>query len=101
VRADDRNLGKVAVQAFHFGQAPVFDIQNHDFRKLLSNGVPQFFAGPGQAHREVRAKSTGQGMGDCGVFLENNDGLNHTSPDLEPWSTAAVMQNGRRQSRLD
>ena len=77
-------VGKVAVQTFDIGQAPELDVENHGFGIFPGDGVPQFFVGPGYVHRKVRAESTGQGAGNFGVFLENNNTLSHTSPDLQP-----------------
>ncbi len=78
------------MQTFHIGQHPVLDVENHRFRMSARHIVPQFLAGAGYMDCEMWAEATGQGPGHFRIFLENHYALSHTSPDLQPSSTANV-----------
>ncbi len=45
VSAHDRQIRKIAVQAFNVGQAPKFNVKNYRFRVISQQVVPQFFTG--------------------------------------------------------
>jgi hypothetical protein len=91
--AYDQQLRKVTVQSFYVAQPPMFDVDHYDFRLVSREFVPQLLAGSSEMHREMRAKATGQGVGQSGILLENNYTLGHISPDLQP-----VVNGGRQRS---
>ena len=82
MRADDRQLGKVAMQTLHFRQTPVLDIEHHGFGLGPFDFVPQFLAGASHIYGEMRVKSADQRPGHMRILLQNNYILCHTSPDL-------------------
>jgi hypothetical protein len=55
VCAYDGNLRKIPVQALDIGQSPVLDVDDHSFRAISGNVVPQFFVGRCDMYREVTA----------------------------------------------
>ena len=79
----------------------MLEVDHYSFRIGAHNVVPQFFAGAGHMHKEVRAESTGQGSGQSRIIFQHDYTLNHNSPDLHASSTADVdiglgLQGGRR-----
>ncbi len=47
MRADDGQIGKVAVQTLDIGQQPMLDIENHSFRTVASRRCPAILRGSG------------------------------------------------------
>jgi hypothetical protein len=58
MRADNRQLWKVAMQTFYVSQPPVLNVENHGFWMVPLHSVPQFFTGSGHMHGKVSAQST-------------------------------------------
>ena len=46
--ANDGQFRKILVQTSHILEPPDFDIENHGFRMISNNVLPQFFAGAGE-----------------------------------------------------
>jgi hypothetical protein len=68
----------------------VLEVENHGLRLGSRYIVAQLFAGAGDMHREVRAEFTGQRPGQSRIGFEKNYTLRHTSPNLQPSSTAYI-----------
>lgn len=91
--ADDRQFGKIMMQAFHIGKWPGLNVEHDRLRIVFRYIVPKILTGIGQANRKnrkVRAESACKRIRDCRIFFKNNYTLRHKSPFLQPSSTARV-----------
>jgi hypothetical protein len=70
------------MQAFNIGQRPVLEIENDGLGTIQSNIVPQLFVGTCDMYGEMVAQSASQRLGYSRIFLQKNNTLSHTSPDL-------------------
>jgi len=70
------------MQALDISERPVLEIENDGLGTILSNIVPQLLVGTGDMHGEMVAQSASQRLGYSRIFLEKNNTLSHTSPDL-------------------
>jgi len=91
--AHDGQRRKIAVQALHIGEVPVFEIEHYGFRVGPGYVVPQFGVSAGHVYREMRTEFTGQGPGHARILFEKNYTLRHISPNLQPFV------NGGRQTQ--
>jgi hypothetical protein len=60
MRAYDRHLRKIPMQAFHVSEPRVLDIEDYGFRMVLSQPVAQLFTSVDELNSEVRTQSAGQ-----------------------------------------
>jgi len=92
VGADDRQLGKVAVQIFKVRKTPVLNVEHDGLGMILRKPFAEFLARLRYLYGEMWAQSTSDGLGQLGVgFIHYYYASTHTSPIA---SRVNAVENG-------
>ena len=63
------------MQTFHVRELPMFNIEDHGFRMVLCDLIPQLLARAGHVHGKMRVKSADQRADQSRILLQDYTGV--------------------------